>query len=329
MIDWLNNRQKAIDEAKRDSSFTNVNVFHYTGESGPDARNSDPSRNQRVINRVVPAVPQLDCLSWSAYDGMDLGVAELRATLDYLMSMLPTNKAAAVRTARLGWRIRVGAETPDKQEPLTRSFCVRCCRGAALRSVLANLQQRAGAAFLPDQPAKPEGRIVAPAPSFYKRSAVVCCGVPSTAWTLPQPAEFGQAMVPILERPLEAPIAIVVTNSAAAWISDSELEVAGTVARAIYGDECATVRVFWGSRDGGSSGTLGPQPRSRTEHQLWADEAYYSAHQRLWLGSLVQFPRSNAMAEVWATESMQANRVFNFQSAKTSGEINGPSHMRA
>ena len=29
MIDWLNNRQQAVDDAQRDTTFTNVNVFCY------------------------------------------------------------------------------------------------------------------------------------------------------------------------------------------------------------------------------------------------------------------------------------------------------------
>jgi hypothetical protein len=312
MIDWLNNRQKAIDDAKSDSLFTNVNVFHYAEVNRVlDARSSDPSRNQRVINRVVPAVPELDCLSWSAYDGMNLSGAELPATLDYLSSMLPTNKAATVPGPRVwvgeyGW----GAETPDKQEPLTRSFLQKVLpwgpRFVLFWEIYNNEPERHFCLIDPHNQKVESWHLHH---RFNNAARLFVAQFRQQHGRLPLPSEFGTAMVPILGRPLDKPLPIAVTNSAASWIRNSGLQVSGTVAQGIYGDECATVRVFWGSRDGGTSGerwgqnqvvslntNFGPVKLSVVLSNIPDSEIWF------------RFYGSNGMAEVWAAESMQVNR---------------------
>ena len=48
MIGWLNNRQQAVDDAKRDTVYTNVNVFNYAeGNRVRDAMLNGPN-NERA-----------------------------------------------------------------------------------------------------------------------------------------------------------------------------------------------------------------------------------------------------------------------------------------
>ena len=51
MIGWLNNRQKAVDDAKRATACTNVYVYNYAEcNRVQDARNNGTNNNVRVIN---------------------------------------------------------------------------------------------------------------------------------------------------------------------------------------------------------------------------------------------------------------------------------------
>ena len=82
--------------------------------------------NQRVINMVVPYVTNLDYLSYSSYDSMDLSAADFYATLDYIEAWLRTNKVASIPGERIwigeyGW----GGFPTDSQEPLSRAYLQR------------------------------------------------------------------------------------------------------------------------------------------------------------------------------------------------------------
>ncbi|MGH8024067.1 MAG: hypothetical protein ACRED1_10825, partial [Limisphaerales bacterium] len=127
MIGWLNNRQKAVDDAKAAMVYSNVEVYNYAEcNRVRDAMNNGSNNNERVINCVVPYVTNLDYLSYSSYDAQNLSAASLDATLNYMESMLPTNKAAVVPGCRIwigeyGW----GADSTAAQEPLVRSYIQR------------------------------------------------------------------------------------------------------------------------------------------------------------------------------------------------------------
>lgn len=109
----------------RDVPHTNVAVFHYTEVNRVrDAMLNASTNNQRLVNTVLPYVTNLDVVSWSSYDGMDLGAADLFATLDYIEAHLPTNKATSISGRRVlvgeyGWG---GSKTSAEQEPLTRAY---------------------------------------------------------------------------------------------------------------------------------------------------------------------------------------------------------------
>lgn len=129
---WLNERQRAVDDAKRETPHTNVNVFVYAEVNRVrDAMINGPDSNIRMINAVVPFVTNLDYVSYSAYDAQWLSEPEMIETLDYIESMLPTNKNVAIP----GRRVFIGEygfggdkRPPDQQLEPTRTFLHRVLR---------------------------------------------------------------------------------------------------------------------------------------------------------------------------------------------------------
>jgi hypothetical protein len=125
MRDWLNTRQQAVDDARRDFPHTNVKVYAYAEVNRVrDAMVNGPDSNQRLVNQVLPAIANLDFVSWSAYDGQNLEPTELHRTLDYIASQLSTNKAATIPGRRVfigeyGWG---GSLSSLEQLPPTRRF---------------------------------------------------------------------------------------------------------------------------------------------------------------------------------------------------------------
>ncbi len=86
MIDWLNNRQKAVDDAKADTPHERVAVWSYVEINRPvDAYQHG---YDRVVNRVLPHT-NVDYVSYSAYDSMGLAVREVRKVIEYIYKKLP------------------------------------------------------------------------------------------------------------------------------------------------------------------------------------------------------------------------------------------------
>ncbi len=86
MVDWLNNRQKAVDDAKRDTAHEGVQVWNYIEVNRPyDAYKKG---YDRVVNKVLPHT-NVDYVSYSAYDVMDLAPSEISAMIDYIYDRLP------------------------------------------------------------------------------------------------------------------------------------------------------------------------------------------------------------------------------------------------
>lgn len=86
MIAWLNNRQKAVDDAKRDTPHDDVYVWNYLELNLPyDAlfRQCD-----RMVNRVLPHTA-VDYVSYSAYDSMDLPAGQIAEIIAYIYANLP------------------------------------------------------------------------------------------------------------------------------------------------------------------------------------------------------------------------------------------------
>ena len=86
MIDWLTTRQRAMDDAKRDTPHQEIQVWHYTELNHPtiSLREGRPS----LVNQVLPKVP-VDFVSYSAYDVTnEPKPEETKAVLSYIESQL-------------------------------------------------------------------------------------------------------------------------------------------------------------------------------------------------------------------------------------------------
>ncbi|HMJ66630.1 MAG TPA: hypothetical protein VK615_14900 [Candidatus Binatia bacterium] len=125
MIAWLNVRQKAIDDAKRDTKHSDVNLYHYTEvnlvQKGMKGRKC-------LVNDVLPHTA-VDYVSYSCYETINLQVGNvskpLHAALDYIESKLPP------KVGIQGKRVFIGeygfslehTKTPQKQDLYARDVC--------------------------------------------------------------------------------------------------------------------------------------------------------------------------------------------------------------
>jgi len=127
MIDWLTARQKAVDDAKRDTPHHDVQVWHYT-EVNHVVIARDENR-PTVATKVLPYVP-VDFVSYSSWDTTtEPNPANIKSALDYIESKL-TPKPGIV-----GKRVFIGeygyplvkreayeqpARTPQQQDEYSR-----------------------------------------------------------------------------------------------------------------------------------------------------------------------------------------------------------------
>ena len=86
MIAWLNNRQQAVDDAKRDTPHDDVYVWNYVELNRPIDALDDTF--DRVVNRVLPYT-NVDYVSYSAYDSMDTPASKVAQVIDLIYANLP------------------------------------------------------------------------------------------------------------------------------------------------------------------------------------------------------------------------------------------------
>ena len=86
MIDWLTVRQRAVDDAKRNTPHHGVQVWHYT-----EVNHVTPARDEdrpTVVNKVLPYAP-VDYVSYSAYDTCNVPRPDnIKSALNYIESKL-------------------------------------------------------------------------------------------------------------------------------------------------------------------------------------------------------------------------------------------------
>jgi hypothetical protein len=206
---WLNARQQGIDDAKRATPHTNVDVFCYAEVNRVrDAMANKPGRNIRLVNAVLPFVTNLDYVSYSSYDMQNLKEPEMVKTLDYVAAHLATNKAAAIPGRRVfigEYGFGGGGRTPDQQEPLTRAYLVRLLRwGVPFALFWQVYNNEKGNHFCLIDPA---GK---PTPCYHLHQRFIAAAKQKVAefkrtrGRLPTDAEFAALAVPLLEQPLPA-----------------------------------------------------------------------------------------------------------------------------
>jgi Concanavalin A-like lectin/glucanases superfamily/Domain of unknown function (DUF2341) len=312
MIDWLNNRQKAIDDAKHDSAFTNVNVFCYAEVNRVrDAMLNGPTNNIRVINAVIPYVTNLDCLSYSSYDAQNLGNTDLYATLDYIQSKLSTNKAAIFPGQRI-WigEYGHGASSTDAQEPMNRAYIQNLLNwGTSPRFILYwemyDNETNRDFCLINSNNVKVASYYLHQ--RFLNQSRLMVAQFKERNGRLPVDSEFAPLVTPMLDQPLPTPTPLRVSNLTVRQINSSSASVSGSVAQGIYGDDQAALWVFWGRQDGGTvkanweqslriglNTNFNPVAISTVLSNLISNTNYY-----------FRFYATNATAEAWAPASAQ------------------------
>lgn len=264
MIGWLNNRQKAVDDAKQATVCSNVFVYNYAEcNRVRDAMNNGTNNNQRVINMVVPYVTNLDYLSYSSYDAQNLSATDLYTTLDYMQGMLPTNKASVVPGERIwigeyGW----GYMSTAAQEPKNRAYIQRllgwnhngqCLPFILIWEMYSNYNPNGATNFsLIDY-------TDTKTPSwylhnyFYNAGRMYAAQFKETYNRLPTDVEFSSAIAPLLGQPLPAPVPLSVKNVSSAIRTNGNVTVTGSVAQGVYGDDRAGIWVYYGRQDGGTT----------------------------------------------------------------------------
>jgi hypothetical protein len=264
MIGWLNNRQQAVDDAKSATTYSNVMVYNYAEcNRVRDAMNNGSNNNVRVINYVVPYVTNLDWLSYSSYDSQNLSSSDLYTTLNYMESMLPTNKAAAVPGPRMwigeyGW----GYESAAAQEPVDRAYIQRllgwsyngnCLPHLLFWEMYSNYNPNGATNF--DLIDYTDSKV----PSwylqnyFFNNARLLTARFKETNGRLPTDTEFSSLTMPMLNQPLTAPVELALTNAGASVVSSNCAIVSGTFAQGIYGDNEASLWVYYGPQDGGTA----------------------------------------------------------------------------
>jgi hypothetical protein len=120
MSDWLNVRQKAVDDAKRDTPHHNVQVWHYT-EVNHVVIARDENR-PAVVNKVLPNV-NVDFVSYSAYDTSNFPQREnITSALNYIESKLKPKPGIPGKRVFIGeysYEI-LNQHTPPQQDELAR-----------------------------------------------------------------------------------------------------------------------------------------------------------------------------------------------------------------
>jgi hypothetical protein len=97
-IDWLTVRQQAVDDAKRDTPHSDVEVWHYTEVNHPTI--SLLENRPSLASEVLPEV-EVDFVSYSAYDSQ-ADPALMKRVLDYLEARLKPKPGLAGKRVFLG-----------------------------------------------------------------------------------------------------------------------------------------------------------------------------------------------------------------------------------
>jgi hypothetical protein len=118
VIAWVNTRQQAVDDAKRDTPHSDVEVFYYLEVNLVwDAIAGKP----RAANAVLPAT-HVDYVSYSAYDSLIPDPErKLPQALDYLAAQLPTKDGFSGKRVFIGeYGFPAVRYSPQDQDRLSR-----------------------------------------------------------------------------------------------------------------------------------------------------------------------------------------------------------------
>lgn len=249
MRDWLNMRQKAVDDASRDTPHKGVDVFAYAEVNRVrDAMDG----KQRVINAVIPFVTNLDFVSYSSYDMQDLNPTNIIETLNYAESQIPTKKASRISGKRLfigeyGW----GAEPPDIQESRSRHYAQTLlgwgCPFILWWEMFNNEPDRNFHLI------NPKGEKTANYffhQHFLNAAKLWVAEFKQTNDRVPTAKEYQKWAVDLLNAPIVQPVHLTVKNGPATKANNDAVTLSCTLRQGIYGDDWGHLFVTWGRKDG-------------------------------------------------------------------------------
>jgi len=98
-VEWLNVRQKAVDDARREVPYTKCQIYHYAEVSR--VREAVKQGRRRMADQALPRL-DVDFVSYAAYDCQLLPAAEIHATLDYLSRQLKPKPSLPGRRVFIG-----------------------------------------------------------------------------------------------------------------------------------------------------------------------------------------------------------------------------------
>ncbi len=308
MVKWLNVRQQAVDDARRDTPHTNVYVFHYSEVNRVrDAMLNAETNNQRLVNAVLPFVTNLDYVSWSSYDGQDLAPAALYETLDYIESKLSTNKASVIPGRRVfigeyGW----GYAPTLEQEPVSRAY-VRSLMawGTPFMLFWQMYNNEAGRIFWLIDDAGQKTPCYYMHQRFYNAARLQLGEFRQNYARLPDDTEFSNLAIPLLAAPLPEPVSLTLTNLPATNVLADAATIKAVLRQGVYGEPAAHVFACYGTVDGGTNradwqqvvdlglnSRFGAADFSAQLAGLQDSQTYY-----------YRFYATNTAAEVWAPAS--------------------------
>jgi hypothetical protein len=125
MIDWLNTRQAAIDDAKRETAARDVQIYNYTEAN---LVQKGMKGGHCLVNDVLPHTT-VDYVSYSCYDTINPHKGDTRqalhAALDYIEAKLPPKPGLAGKRVYIGeYGFPLSAtKTPEQQDLWSRDVC--------------------------------------------------------------------------------------------------------------------------------------------------------------------------------------------------------------
>lgn len=259
MRDWLNTRQRAVDDALNTVPHTNVNVFHYTEVNRVvDTTTPGSPYTNRVINTVVPYVTNIDYVSWSSYDIQNQ--ADVAGWLDYANSFIPTNKAAQIPGRRLfigefGW----GNSTEAQQAGLLQAYDRTIFEWGAPFSFYWQLYSNSTNSdgsyvnfnLIDENGIKTELYWLY---NYYWNAArLAVLTFKQQNGRLPNDTEFSALAASLLGSTLNAPARFTLAARPPSQSSPGTARLNGSLMQGIYGDGQALVKLFWGPDDGGTN----------------------------------------------------------------------------
>lgn len=118
MVNWAKTRQQAVDDARRDTPHTNVQVYYYIEVNRvQDARQG----KIRVANKVLPSANP-DFVSYSSYDAQQGDIEKNYAeALDYIQSQLAPKPGLPIKRVFIGeYGMPLMGNTAAQQDKLVR-----------------------------------------------------------------------------------------------------------------------------------------------------------------------------------------------------------------